>query len=69
MSHRRAAYIEIYMQKLFKVLFVTTRNGSGGFTRVVPVNGVANHRAIGFNLGDDCYEDMIAHMSHAPEQL
>ncbi len=59
---RRVAYIDIYLQNVAKVLFVTSRNSGGGFTRGVPVNGVTNHRAIGFYLGDDCYEDMITHI-------
>ncbi len=33
------------------------------------VNGVANHRAIGFYLGDDCLSDMRKYMSHAPDDL
>jgi hypothetical protein len=68
LSHR-AAYIEIYLHNVVKVLFVFARTSGGGFTRGVPVNGVSNHRAIGFYLGDDCYEDMIAHMPNAPKQL
>ena len=33
------------------------------------VNGVANHRAIGFYLGNDYLSDMRKYMSHAPDDL
>ena len=50
-------------------MFVTTRSAVGSYKRGEAVNAVANHRAIGFYLGDDCHADMMTHMSHAPEQL
>jgi hypothetical protein len=52
----------------FQVLYIT-KGGDVKLKRGQAVNGVANHRAIGFYLGDDFLSDMRKYMSHAPDDL
>ena len=61
--------IKYILSNVVEILFVCARNDDGGSKRDEGTNGVANHRATVFYLGEDCHEDMIAHMSHAPAQF